>query len=108
MLGDIGIAHTTNSTEQKLLRLHNRIASVAVVLVLVQTFTFWMQGLVYILAINALIITCYLFSMVLNGIGYSTFSRVFFLLIVCGSIAHHHLYFGFTSGFWLLLLAVTQ
>jgi signal transduction histidine kinase/ActR/RegA family two-component response regulator len=107
-LGDIGLAHATDGASQALLRLFNRIAFISALTVIIQSLSFLALGLNYVVLVNAGVTVAYLSLLVLTHYGSFLLARIFFLTIAAFAITHHHLYFGFASGFWILLLNLTQ
>ncbi len=107
-LGDVGLSHVPETSAQPLLRLFNRIAVISALTVIIQSASFYALGLKYILIVNAVAAGAYLSLLLLTHFGSFALARVFFLVIASFTITHHHLYFGFASGFWILLMNLTQ
>lgn len=107
-VSEIGIATVPDFTDQKLLRLQNRLAFFSALVVLIQTVNFYLLGFHYVVFVNLAVIAAYLSCLALNAAGFAGFSRFYFAAIAFFTIAHHHLYFGFASGFWLFLVNLTQ
>lgn len=107
-LGDIGLSHLPETSMQPLLRLFNRIAVISALTVVIQSASFMALGLKYVLIVNAVVASAYLSLLLLTRLGSFTLARVFYLIIASFTITHHHLYFGFASGFWILLMNLSQ
>jgi len=107
-LGDIGLGHVPEGPAQPLLRLFNRIAIISALTVLLQAISFYSLGLTYVVVVNAIVTCAYLSLLILTHFGSFLLARIFYLMIASFAITHHHLYFGFASGFWILLMNLTQ
>ena len=107
-ISEIGIEYALNDSARKMVRLQNRIAFISAVVVIIQTYSFFKLGLDYLLVVNAVIISAYLSCLVFAAMGRLLFARILFLTNAMFAIAHHHLYFGFAAGFWILSLALCQ
>lgn len=107
-ISEIGIGYALNDSARKMVRLQNRIAFISAIIVILQSYSFFKLGLQYLLVVNAFIIAAYLSCLVFSATGHLLFARSVFLANAMIAISHHHLYFGFAAGFWILSLALCQ
>jgi signal transduction histidine kinase/CheY-like chemotaxis protein len=107
-LSETGLRHATDPAAQKLLRLQNRISVLSILVVSIQSVTFYRLQLHYILLINFGTLLGYFTCLGLSAVGKVHWARYLFIVVAAIGIGHHHIYFGFSSGFWLLLLNLTQ
>lgn len=107
-ISEIGIRYALNDPARKMVRLQNRIAFISAIIVILQSYSFYKLGLHYLLIVNACVITVYLSCLVFSATGHLLFARILFLANAMFAITHHHLYFGFAAGFWILSLALCQ
>lgn len=107
-LSDLGVRYVPEEARKKSVRMQNRISLVAVLVTWIQAISFFHVGLTYPAIISFAAGLLYITSITISAFGGFCFARILFLLIVLGAVGHHHFYFGFTSGFWLLWLAAPQ
>ncbi len=107
-ISEIGIRYALNDSARKMVRLQNRIAVISAVIVAVQAYSFFTLGLHYLLVVNACAAAAYLSCLIFSVTGHLLFARIVFLTTATFAITHHHLYFGFAAGFWILFLALCQ
>jgi len=107
-LSDLGTRYVADEARKKAVRMQNRISLVAVFVTWIQAVSFLQVGLTYPASISFAAGLLYVMSLVISAYGGLLIARILFLLIILGAVGHHHFYFGFASGFWLLWLAVPQ
>ncbi len=107
-ISEIGIRYALNDSARKMVRLQNRIAFISAMVVTLQSFSFFSLGLHYLLIVNAFVIAVYLSCLLFSATGHLLFARILFMTNAMFAITHHHLYFGFAAGFWVLSLALSQ
>jgi len=108
ILSDIGIRADTEASVKKLVNLQNRIFFIAIFATLLQTYNFWLSGILYVVAINTVVVISYISCLVLTSRGHFTTARLFFVTVASASLMHHHFYFGVASGFWIMMLNLSQ
>ena len=107
-ISEIGIRYALNDPARKMVRLQNRIAFISAIVVIIQTYSFFKLGFTYLLVVNGLSIFAYLSCLASAAQGWLLFARILFISTAMFAITHHHLYFGFAAGFWVLSLALSQ
>lgn len=107
-ISEIGIGYALNDSARKMVRLQNRIAFISVLIVSTQTYNFISLRNNYIFAVNATLIAAYLSCLGISATGRLMLARIVFLATASFATTHHHLYFGFSAGFWVLHIALCQ
>lgn len=100
--GEIGAQNVTDNRELKLLRLFNRSAIATALVLAFVAVDFLRAGLNYTAAVNAVAVMAILGCLFLTRWRFFVSARIIFLIVLHATTLHHHFYFGFAAGFWIM------
>ncbi|MFO1527677.1 MAG: ATP-binding protein [Turneriella sp.] len=105
-LGEIGAGGINDNRELKLLRLYNRSVVATIVVLFFVAADFLRHDLLYVACVNIAVATGMFFCLLLTGWRQFFAGRIFYLLLLHAAVLHHHFYFGFAAGFWIMHLVL--